>query len=119
MQVKVAVKSTSYNPVDSKVRSGGKPVALPKIPGGDIAGVIVEQNEGGKVSFEPLITKNSESLALLSPLQISDCSLRCSSKWMIQYLDCHRHFMVKTQMVRSESRGSHLRSRSILEYIPN
>lgn len=36
--------------MDSKVRAGGRNVSLPKVPGGDVAGIVVERDEGAKVS---------------------------------------------------------------------
>jgi NADPH:quinone reductase-like Zn-dependent oxidoreductase len=48
-QVRVAVRASSVNPVDHKVRSGamgGDPAALPKIPGVDAAGVVDEVGPG-------------------------------------------------------------------------
>ena len=44
----MAVKSTSFNPVDGKVRAGGRPVKLPKVPGGDLAGLVIEADPTSK-----------------------------------------------------------------------
>ena len=55
-QVRVAVKSSSYNPVDSKTRNGGpgREVKLPKVPGGDLAGLVVESDSDSRVSIHLL-----------------------------------------------------------------
>jgi NADPH:quinone reductase len=41
--------ATSVNPVDFKLRAGLVPFAkLPKVPGGDVAGVVVEADPGSQ-----------------------------------------------------------------------
>lgn len=48
-QVRVAVRASSVNPIDHKIRSGamgGDPAALPRVPGVDGAGVVDEVGEG-------------------------------------------------------------------------
>jgi NADPH:quinone reductase-like Zn-dependent oxidoreductase len=48
-QVRIAVRASSVNPIDHKVRSGAMgvdPAALPKIPGVDAAGVVDEVGPG-------------------------------------------------------------------------
>ena len=61
LQVKIAVKSTSYNPADSKIRAGSfGPVALPKVSGGDVAGVVVETDPGSEYkSGDPVIAMSA------------------------------------------------------------
>lgn len=49
MQVLVKNVSTSVNPVDFKTRSAGKNSKLPRILGGDVAGIVEEADEEGKV----------------------------------------------------------------------
>ncbi|KAL4443657.1 hypothetical protein ABPG75_011394 [Micractinium tetrahymenae] len=53
-EVLVKVAATSVNPIDYKIRRGDFPrlfVALPKVPGGDVAGVVAEADPGS--SFKP------------------------------------------------------------------
>lgn len=50
----MAVKSTSFNPVDKKTRQGGpgRKVELPKVPGGDLAGIVLEADSDSEVNKE-------------------------------------------------------------------
>lgn len=60
-QVLVKLQSSSVNPVDTAVRAGYIPPAkLPKILGGDLAGVVVEADEGSKF-------KKGDHVAALTP----------------------------------------------------
>ncbi len=49
-QVRVAVRATSVNPIDVKIRrgdmAGHAPASFPKVPGLDVAGVVAEVGEG-------------------------------------------------------------------------
>jgi NADPH:quinone reductase-like Zn-dependent oxidoreductase len=48
-QVLVRVRAASVNPIDWKIRSGGRPVELPKILGSDVSGTI-EASRAGELS---------------------------------------------------------------------
>lgn len=53
LQVLVKNVSTSVNPVDFKIRTAGKiDTSLPRILGGDVAGIVEEADEDGKVLEE-------------------------------------------------------------------
>ena len=47
--MKIKVISSSYNPVDSMVRGGFMNPVLPKVPSGDVAGIVVERDDISKV----------------------------------------------------------------------
>ena len=61
MQVKVDLRSTTYNPADTIVRGGYfGPVTLPKVPGGDVAGLVAEADSDSKFKAgDPVIALNS------------------------------------------------------------
>jgi NADPH2:quinone reductase len=61
MQVLVKLHSSSVNPVDTAVRGGHIPdVPLPRVLGGDLAGVVVEADGGSR--FKP-----GDHVAALTP----------------------------------------------------
>lgn len=61
MQVLVQLHSSSVNPVDTAARAGHIPdVPLPCIIGGDLAGVVVEADEGSRF-------KQGDHVAALTP----------------------------------------------------
>lgn len=59
-QVLIKVVSSSVNPVDTAVRSGGLPIEFPKVLGGDVAGYVEEADEGSAF-------KQGEPVAALTP----------------------------------------------------
>jgi NADPH:quinone reductase-like Zn-dependent oxidoreductase len=78
----IQVAATSFNPVDAGIRSGARqgpfPVALPHVPGTDVAGTVEELGEGAAgiavgvdvVGFLPIVPDGASAEYVVAPVEI-------------------------------------------------
>jgi NADPH:quinone reductase-like Zn-dependent oxidoreductase len=78
----IRVAATSFNPVDAGIRSGARqgpfPVALPHVPGTDVAGTVEELGEGAAavavgedvVGFLPIVPDGASAEYVVAPVEI-------------------------------------------------
>jgi NADPH:quinone reductase-like Zn-dependent oxidoreductase len=78
----IRVAATSFNPVDAGIRSGARqgpfPVALPHVPGTDVAGTVEERGEGAAavavgedvVGFLPIVPDGAAAEYVVAPVDI-------------------------------------------------
>jgi NADPH:quinone reductase-like Zn-dependent oxidoreductase len=78
----IRVAATSFNPVDAGIRSGARqgpfPVALPHVPGTDVAGAVEELGQGAAavavgedvVGFLPIVPDGASAEYVVAPVEV-------------------------------------------------